>query len=443
MKKVLIVTYYWPPSGNSGVQRIVKFAKYLPEFGWQPIILTVNMGQYNAIDKSFEREISESAKIFRTPIFEPHTIYKKFTGIKSNEKIPVSATTEKNVGFRKKIAFWMRLNLFIPDARVGWIPFAIKKGKSIIKNENIDLIFSSAPPPSVHLIAKKLSDMSKIKWVADFRDPWTNIHYFENYKRSLISREIDEKLERSVLNSADAVTSVSKLDIEEDYSTKVSDIRKFFYIPNGYDEDDFRKYSSIGINKPIGNKIDFLHIGTIGEERIPKNFFKAVARLKKKNIIKPENFSITFVGNIESSLIDEYKKHGITEHITLIPYVSHEKIFTYMKECTILLLLITNTSRNKGIVPGKTFEYLRSGKPLLVFGSVEGEVAKIVDQTKAGNVIRYEDFDSTYNYLEMLLKDFSNGKFEYNRESDNIVMYERRNLTKQLVDLFEILNAES
>ena len=412
MKKVLVVTYYWPPAGGPGVQRVLKFIKYLAEFGWQPIVLTVKCGEYHAIDESLDDEISETVKIYKTNAIEPHKLYKKFSGMKQTENVPYGVLVEKNISWKKRLSFWIRANLFIPDARIGWIPFAVKKGKKIIENHKIDVIFSSAPPPTVHLISKKLSKWSGIKWVADFRDPWTGIYYFEDYNRLAISKKIDEALERSVLKSADAVSSVSNLDVEEDYVLKVPNKQKYFYIPNGYDESDFKDYSVSDSFHSNSNKFNIMHLGTVSEERNPKNLFKAIKKLNNNKLINQENFSVTFVGNIEPSIIEEYMNHNIEKYITLIPYVSHEKIFTYMKGCTILLLLITNTNRNKGIVPGKTFEYLRSGKPLLVFGSVDGEVANIVNKTKAGNVINYEDFNSTYKYLEMLLKDFSNGKFE-------------------------------
>ena len=439
MKNVLIIAYYWPPSGSSSVQRVLKFTKYLAEFGWRAIVLTVNEGHYSAIDTTFVEEIPASVKIFRVKSIEPHTSYKLFAGMKSNKEIPVNVMEEKNASWLKKIAFWIRVDLFIPDSRIGWIPFAIKQGKKILKNEKIDIIFSSAPPATVHLIARKLSKWAGLKWVADFRDPWTNIYYKKQFKRFILSKKLDEKLEKQVLQSADAVTSVSNLDLTTDYYPKAPDEKKYYYIPNGYDDDDYKSYSSKIIKNKKNNKIIITHIGSVGDERVPKNLFTAVAVLHRDNIINPNTFNITFIGNNEPSLLAECKKRGIEDYIKLIAYVPHKHIFAYMQESTVLLLLITNVNDSGGIVPGKTFEYLRSGKPLLVFGSEDGEVATIVERTKSGVTIDYNNYDKTYHYLHKLINNSLNDGCKIRQHAQNIEMYSRKNLTKNLVDVFNTL----
>ncbi len=439
MKKVLVIAYYWPPAGGPGVQRVLKFVKYLPKFGWQPIVLTVERGEYHAIDESLLDDIPECTAIYKTYTFEPHSYFKKFIGMKQSEKLSSGLLVEKNIGWKKRFSYWIRLNIFIPDAMIGWFPFAVRGGKKILRNNKIDLIFSSGPPATTHLIAKELSRWSGLKWVADFRDPWTGIFYFENYRRFFISKKFDEMLERSVLRSADAVSSVSSFCIKEDYALKIPDRNKYFYIPNGYDECDFRKYSIKDSDNYRHEKFTIMHLGTIYENNIPGVLFKAVYMIDKEKLINENNFSITFVGHIEPALVEESKCQGIEKYIELIPYVSHKEVINYMQKASVLLLLMVNSKNNRGIVGGKIFEYLRAGKPLLVFGPQDGEIAEILANTKRGEVIDYAKLEKTYNYLKKLLDDFHKGKNQVTGELKDIEMYERKNLTKRLVKIFDSL----
>jgi hypothetical protein len=193
MKKVLIITYYWPPAGGPGVQRVLKFVKYLPELGWQPLVLTVKKGEYPAIDETLAKNIPPECKVFKTNIFEPSDLYKRFLGMDDKAKIPTAVLADNNPGLKKQIANLIRLNFFIPDAKIGWKKFAVEEGLKIIETEKPDLIFSSSPPPTVHLIAKKLAAKTNLKWVADFRDPWTDIHYYEKQPRLFFAKYLDRK----------------------------------------------------------------------------------------------------------------------------------------------------------------------------------------------------------------------------------------------------------
>ena len=436
MKKVLIITYFWPPAGGPGIQRPLKFCKYLPEFDWQPIVLTVKDGEFQAIDKSLEVDIPKSTSVYKTRKYEPYNIYKKFVGMSSDEQVPVDAITEKNIGLAKKISFWIRANLFIPDAMIGWYPFAVKQGKKIIKKHNIDIIFSTSPHQTAHLIAKKLSKWSGLKWVADFRDPWTNIHFLSDLKRFPISQKIDCSMEKSVLESAHAITSVTEYDIREDYSNKVSNKDKFYYIPNGYDEDDYSKYFKDELINTKDKKFNIVYLGTVGEERIPLGLFKAVKLLDHNNIIHPEKFCITFVGHVEPATIESYKAQQIEKYIKLISYIPHSEVFKYLRKATVLLLLIYNAKNNMGHVPGKLYEYLRACKPILTFGPEEGEVADILTKTKRGEVIAYKNIDKTYNTLINFIHDFNLGNKKFSKCLKNLEMYNRKFQTEKLVEIF-------
>lgn len=435
MRKILIITYYWPPSGSSAVQRIVKFTKYLPEFGWQPIILTVNKGQYNALDESFNDEISGLTKVFRTKAVEPHNFYKLIAGLKKQEGIPVDAMTEKNASMAKKLAFWFRVNLFIPDSRIGWIPYAVAKGKKIIREEKIDLIFSTSPPPTVHLIAKRLAKWSRLKWVADFRDPWTNIHYLKESPRTKLANRIDAFLEKSVLKSTDAIISVSRYDIEKDFGTKIKENNKIYYIPNGYDEDDFMKYVNSNFTLNNNGKFKIGHIGTLNDNRIPDKLFIALEKLKKTNKIQSHSFCFYLIGQISNAAVQLIKKLGIEDIIKIVPYLPHPEIFNYYENLDALLLLTYKSPAN---IPGKTFEYLRAGKPILMIGKKNGEAARVLREIVGAEIADYDDENEIIEKILRIL-DSKNQEFHNKREQEKVKFFDRKSLTGRLAKVFDEL----
>ena len=429
-KKVLIVTYYWPPAGGPGVQRVLKFAKYLPEFGWDPIILTVQNGEYPAIDESLAKDIPEGCKVYKTKALEPSLFYRKFTGMKSDEKIPVANLAQKNVSWKKKLSNWIRLNLFVPDAKIGWIPYAVAQGKKIIREEQPDIIFSSSPPPTVHLIANKLSKWSGLKWVADFRDPWTEIHYYKTTKRSRLTRLIDATFERKCLDNSNAVTCVSNMDIELDYKLKVKDKNKFYFVPNGYDESDFEHFNPVFLK----DKIVIAHSGSVGIERSPEVIFKIVRRLTDESLINERNFELLVIGKIEPAIVSLIESYKIEKYVSIIPYMPHKASIKAISHSNLLLLLITKSENNKRILPGKTFEYIRMKKPIIALGPVGGEVSKILSGTKTGQTFEYSDEQSIENYLKSFLLKSRKGLFHQN--STDISNFSRQNLTLKLSDVF-------
>ncbi len=434
MKKVLIITYYWPPAGGPGVQRVLKFAKYLPEFGWQPIILTVKNGEYPAIDETLVEEIPECCKVYKTNSIEPSFLYKKFTGMSSDEAIPVATLTEKKTSWKMKLAHWIRLNLFIPDAKIGWIPFAVKEGKRIIKKEKPDLIFSSSPPPTVHLIAKKLAKSSKIKWVADFRDPWTEIHYYENQERNKISQKLDSKYEKEVLNNVSVITTTSQLYIEDDFAQKVSS-KKCINIPNGYDEEDFKVFDYKQKNQ--NKEFTILHLGAVGKERIPYNLLKCIRELIDSNKIKKELIRVIFIGNVEESFKKIVKGYNLTNLIRFIKYLPHYDAIEMATRSDILLLLITQSENNRRILPGKTFEYLRLNKPILALGPEDGEVARILIDSKMGKVLDYNNEVEISKVIADYYNSWESNTIKHTDKIKFIEKYNRKNLTEQLVKIFE------
>jgi len=433
LKKVLVVTYYWPPAGGPGVQRVLKFVKYLPEFGWQPIVLTVRDGEYPAIDETLNEEIPDECLEYSTVSLEPGHLYKKFVGMSQGSNIPNAILADEEVSVRQRISNIIRLNLFIPDAKIGWKPFAIKKGKELLQKQRPDIILSSSPPPTTHLIARRLAKHGGIPWIADFRDPWTEIHYYENQPRLKIAQKIDHHLEKEVLETATRITCISQQDIEKDFGTKVSP-DKCRNIPNGYDEDDFQ---SIHFQAQPGDKFIMMHLGSVGSERNPVNLFQAISILAKEENVTPETFTVEFVGPVEESVVSSMEQFGIEQFVKLVPYLPHHEALKKMQSASALLLLVTQSEQNERILPGKTFEYMRAGKPLFALGPEKGEVAYILQQYESGAICDYSKLQNITNHLRHLFLQWKNQGQLQNKISGQVERFSRRNLTGELSKLFD------
>jgi Glycosyltransferase Family 4 len=431
MRKVLVVTYHWPPAGGPGVQRVLKFVKYLPQLNWQPVILTVKNGEYPAIDYTLEKDIPKNTPVYRTSSFNPAVLYKRFVGLKSDQQIPTAVLAEKQSNWKKKLAAWLRLNLFVPDAKRGWQNSAVKEGLKIIKKEQPDLIFSSSPPPTTHLIARQLAQKSKLRWVADFRDPWTNIHYYENQPRLEIVKRYDRFLEQNVLESAHNIICISQLDIDHDFGEKVAK-EKCINIPNGYDEEDF---NDLPVVKNDFKGFILMHLGAIGKERIPVNVIKSIQKLNHEGLISPLNFRFTCIGNIERGLTELIREMQVDSFFQHIMYLPHKEAIAHSMTASAMLLLITQSQKNKRILPGKTFEYIRTAKPILALGPEDGEVARILKAGNFGKIINYDDFNSVYNYLKQLITTPINEGMD----KSEIAKYERKALTEDLSTIFNQL----
>jgi glycosyltransferase involved in cell wall biosynthesis len=425
MKKVLIITYYWPPAGGPGVQRVLKFAKYLPQFGWEPIILTVDGGDYPAIDKSLEKSIPKNCKVYKTKTIEPFNIFKLLTGKKKDHKIDTYILTKNQSGIMSKLAKWVRANLFVPDARVGWYPNAVKQGLKIIKSEKIDMIFSSSPPHSLQLIAKKLHKKSGVKWVADFRDPWSNLVYNQNLKRSFITKLLDEKFEKNVFSTASSVVSISNHLVEE---FKEISNNNYFIIPNGYDEDDFSNINSQDIR--TDDIIEISYAGALSKERLPVALFPALQKLKEQDV----KFRVNIYGNVCPEFKSLAKKYKIESFVNYIAYVPHSELVKKLQNADILLLVIDDVPNNIGFLSGKLFDYMGYKKPILAYGPVNGDASKIIDKSSSGELFDYKDIDSTIDFINKINRNKVTREniFDFNTD-----IYSRKNLTCDLVKVFD------
>ena len=386
MKKVLIITYYWPPAGGPGVQRVLKFIKYLPESGWQPIVLTVAKGEYPALDRSLESEIPENCIVYKTRHIEPNILYKSFTGMKVDAPIPVAVLTERQLNWRKRIAHFIRLNFFIPDAKILWMPFAMHTGSRIIKEHKPDLILSSSPPPTVHLIARRMKKKYSLKWIADLRDPWTDIYSVQLTGKSSITRRSENRLERNVLIDADEIITVSPA-LEKKFASKFGDHTRITVIPNGFDLDDFSE-----TDKPmVSKKFTIVHTGKISATQNPVRLFQTFEHMLQTLNGFKNDFELILVGNISSEIRESIREHGIEACVTETGYVDHKKAIEYMQRAAILLLLIPNTPDNRGILTGKVFEYMASRRPIFCIGPPDSDLKEIFEETSAGEICGYDE----------------------------------------------------
>ena len=426
-KKILIITYYWPPAGGPGVQRWLKFAKYLPEFGWKPIIYTPENPSYPLLDESLMKDVPDDLEIVRTKIWEPYQLAEKLN--KSNKKFKAGQfDVGSNQSWKSKLSIWVRGNFFIPDARVFWVNPSTQFLEQYLKINNIETIVTSGPPHSMHLIGLNLKKkFPDLKWIADFRDPWTEISYYKHLKLTNRSDKKHRQLESEVFKNADITLATSYTDAENFRKNGAN----AFCITNGFDETDSNPQTLQPSNTPT--QFTLSYIGVLEQLRNPENLWKALDNLVKTNSDFAENFNLKFVGRIDDKILETIEKSSLKDHIQNLGYVSHDKAVDEMAKSS--LLLITNFPNNssKGIIPGKIFEYLATGKQIISFGPNEADVAKILDETKAGKHFGYNDSKEIKDFILEKFELWKNGNLLENTQ--NIEQFSRRNLTKQLSEI--------
>jgi len=420
VKKVLIITYYWPPSGGSGVQRWLKFVKYFRDFGIEPIILTVapEFAALPNIDESLEHEIPAGIEVHKTCAKSPFGFYKK---IKKGAVPNSGFAGEGKANLFDNLFRFIRGNFFIPDARIGWNKFAIEKARELIQLHAIDTVITSSPPHSTQLIGLQLKKEFNLKWLADLRDPWTEIYYNKLLFRTNWAKKIDYRYEQACLQNADTLIVVS-----EDIKRRLGEARetileKTHVIPNGFDEEDFsheRTKNDAGI-KYIS------YVGNLGLQYPIEEFLKTFSELVKVD----EQWRIRFVGNVSDVLITEIQKLGLEKWVEFTPYVEHKKAVEYMINSDLLLLIIPNTENNKGILTGKLFEYIATGNPIIYIGPEDGDALEILK----GNTV-YISLNSKEKeaVIDFILNSSSN-QLEVNPSSKNT--FSRRNLTGEVAKL--------
>ena len=433
-KHILIITYYWPPAGGAGVQRWLKFVKYLPDHGWTPVIYTVKNGEFPVLDFSLEKDIPEGTEVIRRKIFEPYNWYKKFIGQKPQERINAGflSQTEKPAG-KEKLSRWIRGNLFIPDARKFWIRPSVRFLSKYLKEHPVDLIISTGPPHSMHLIALGLKKKLHIPWLADFRDPWTKIDFYDELHLSNTADRKHHQLEKQVVRSANTVVSVTRY-MQKDFEQLGA--RNSVYIPNGYDPAD--------IPADISEKIEkfrILYIGSLNETRNPGSLWHVLRQLTTEEPGFTEDLRIELIGKTDISVHRSIEQSRLTPFVSMTDYVPHEEIFRLQKKAAILLLLINKTRYDKGIVTGKIFEYLISGRPVLAIGPPDGEAATILKQTNTGVTVNYDDEKALKKAITEFYHQYKTGALQV--KPKHIEDFSRKTLTIQLTNQFEKLLTQS
>jgi glycosyltransferase involved in cell wall biosynthesis len=428
-RKVLIITYYWPPAGGGGVQRILKFTKYLPQLGWHPIILTVEKGDWPAIDESLMEKIPHECKVYKAKTIEPFDLYRKFLGKSKAERIPVYVLSKKkDENLKDKLARWIRANLFIPDPRIGWIPHAIKEGKKIIKKENIDFIFSSAPPPSVQLIAMNLARHAKLKWIADFRDPWTDAFWLSSLKRNFLTRSVDLRLEKTVLQKADTVTSISEGMLEL-FRKKVAN--QFQVIHNGFEKIDNRIVKS--------ESFMILFIGHLGEYHNIDQFFKILNSLPEevKSVVE-----LIFVGRVFdgfNELIDKFTQL----QIVFKQYMPYQDLINFSQKASLLLKPYNvNSPYARGSMGTKLYDYLALRKPIIALGKKGSISERILEETHSGKLFEYTDRDGIINFIIENFEKWKSSGYIFLESNAALEKFTTKNNVKKLVHLMEEIQYE-
>lgn len=428
LKKVLIITYYWPPSGGGGVQRWVKFVKYLPKFNIEPIVLTVNPDEasYAVIDESLTGELSESIKVYTTKSLEPFNIYKKFS---AKNEIPYGGfANEENPGIFKKVSRFVRGNFFIPDARIGWNKYAYKQAKELIEKYNIKTVITTSPPHSTQLIGLKLKKQFDIFWIADLRDPWTDIYYYKSMYHTYFAKLQDKRKEAEVLRNSDRLIVVSN-SIKELFASKIEqeNREKINVISNGFDPSDF--VSSVDTNN---DNFVITYTGTIADNYNIESFLEALENVVNKH--GGSKIKLQFVGRVSRKYRNIIDNSVLKSICTFEGHVDHCSSINYLKNSNALFLAIPDVMQNEGILTGKLFEYLAARKPIIGVGPTLGDASLIIDECGAGKMFSYSDVDLMKVYINDLYRSWQE-KLGNTLEGDIYNNYSREKLTGMLVEL--------
>ncbi|MBL7977427.1 MAG: glycosyltransferase family 4 protein [Bacteroidetes Order II. Incertae sedis bacterium] len=422
MKQVLFIAYYFPPSGGPGVQRSLKFVRYLPTYGWMPTVLTVDpaYAAFPAIDPSLIAEVPPEVEIHRTRAFNPLELYARFTGRK-DQTVTVGTLHEATTP-KERLMQWLRANLFIPDARIGWNRPALQKALNVIHSRPFDAIITTSPPHSTHLIGLKLHQKTGIPWLADFRDPWTDISYYHTLPHTRLAHWWDAKLESKVLNGADLVTMVSPYYLRQ-MQERMQHPERMHLLSNGFDPNDFPPMPHIPTKK---EQFTLAYTGSLFVN--PSGLWQAIADIRRDW----PTIRLQFTGRTdERVLADMHKKH-IDDILIQQPYVAHEEALLCMQTADALLLVIEEKAGTEGILTGKLFEYLATGKPILAIGPPNGDAAKVLRAAGAGEMISHQDVAAIRNRIETLLSDSDRSSVRPYPQN-----FTRQRLTQNLASLLD------
>lgn len=422
--KALIITYYWPPAGGSGVQRWLKFVKYLQDFDVEPVVYTVENPDYVITDDTLKKEIPNGIEIIKQPIWEPNNLLTLF---KSKQQKTSAGFLNPDPSFLEKQLQYIRANYFIPDARKFWVKPSVRFLSEYLKKNKVDVVITTGPPHSLHLIGMELKRRFPIKWISDFRDPWTDIDYFHQLPLTEKAIQKHKELEKKVLQQSDVVIVIGKT--MKDKFDKFN--KNIHVISNGFDGDITD--SEIELDK----KFSITHIGLMNADRNPKILWEVLSEMISENSEFAKDLEIKLIGEVAKEVkthIADAKLEKMTQYIN---YVPHHKVMEYQRSTQVLLLAVNNVPSAKGIITGKIFEYLQAKRPIVAIAPKNGDLAEIINETKSGVIVGFNEKDELKKVILNLYQQYKDKNLNIN--SNNIEQYHRRNLTKKLAKVMESL----
>lgn len=422
-KKVLIIVYYWPPAGGPGVQRWLKFVKYLPDFGIQPIVYVPENPTYPIVDAELESEVPGKAIILKNRIFEPYQLAGIFSKKKTKKISSGIIPAAKKQSFLERALLWVRGNLFIPDARFLWVKPSVTYLKKYIRENDIDTIITSGPPHSLHLIGLHLKKELNLKWLADFRDPWTTIGYHKALKLSAYAEKKHRKLEHEVLNAADTVIVTSKTTKAE---FEVMTSRPIEVITNGYDVENVPK-------TVLDGKFTMAHIGSFLSDRNPKLLWQALQELVNENPDFATHFQLKLIGKVSHEILDSISEFQLQQYVHNMGYVSHAEAIAHQRKSQVLLLIEIDSPETRSIIPGKVFEYVVSERPIIAIGPEASDFAEIIKQTNTGTFFTYDEKERLKQTILQYFDQYLKGNLKV--FPVGLQQYSRKNLTEKLAKL--------
>lgn len=445
--KVLLVSYLFPPIAGGGVPRPLKMVKYLPQYGWEPVVLTVDPKYHVSLDESLLTQVPPETPVYRAKEFNPYATLnrlrvggdgKRSGGASSNQRNNSSVLS----GLKRGVFQFLKKGknyILIPDDHIFWVPFAVRMGLKAIREHKVNIIFSTSGPYSSHLAARRLAYITGLPWVADFRDPWT-----QNMHRSGIAwREwVEERMERSVMRQATAITTVTH-SFAKNFLAKFPEIRRIEVIHNGYDPEDYEGIE--GTVRP--DRLTFAYTGIFYQERHPRLFLQAVAELIAEGRIKREEILLRFAGVFDypgyHENQDAVAEYGLEDVVEVLGYLPHRESLTLLKSSHVLLLISDTAPGSENYIPGKLFEYMAVKRPILAF-SLPGEASSIIERFSIGQVVSPIDKDEMKKAILIFYEAWKRGElerlFSFNADAATLSIYRRDEQARQLAHLFnEIL----
>ncbi|WP_374362109.1 glycosyl transferase family 1 [Cloacibacterium sp.] len=427
-KKILIISYYWPPAGGPGVQRWLKFVKYLPEFGWEPTVFIPENPSYPIVDETLQKDVPVNLKMIKTKIWEPYQLAEKFG--KDNKKFKAGQfDVGENQSWKAKLSIFVRGNFFIPDARVFWVKPSAEFLEKYLKANHYDALVTTGPPHSLHLIGLGLKKkLPNLKWIADFRDPWTEISYYKHLKLTKFADKKHRNLEAEVFKNADITLATSYTDAEN-FRKKGANA---FCITNGFDLEVGSQKSEVG-SKNFTTKFTLSYVGVLEQLRNPEILWETLDNLVQENDEFAKDFELKFVGRLDDKILKKIENSSLKNNLNNLGYQTHDVALSEMQNSSVLLMTNFPQESSKGIIPGKIFEYLATGKTILSFGPKDADVEKILSETKAGKHFGYDEKENIKNFIVETYQNWKSGNL--NKNAENIEQFSRKNLTQKLVDL--------